>query len=109
MKPLPLLFPLAAVAMLLSAPRAPAQVAAGSEVYSTYCAVCHGDDGLSKTEEGQRKGARDLTKRKWQNSVTDARLTEAIAKGKGKMPAFGRKLSAEEIKALVAEVRRLAR
>lgn len=95
--------------LALAAALAPAaRAGTRSELYLAQCAVCHGDDGASKTEEGQKKGARDLTKKKWQDAVSDERLSGSIAKGRGKMPAFGSKLSADEIKALVAEVRQLA-
>ena len=78
-----------------------------SENFQTYCTPCHGDDGKAETEQGKKKGARDLTKKKWQASVKDDRLIESITKGRGKMPAFGKKLSEDEIKALVKDVRDL--
>jgi mono/diheme cytochrome c family protein len=71
--------------------------------------VCHGDDGTGQTEQGRKKGARDLTNARWQDKVDDARLTRSITKGHEKMPSFEKKLSADEIKALVAEVRTLAK
>jgi len=37
--------------------------------------------------------------------LTDAEITTTIANGKNKMPKFGQKLSADDIKALVAYVR----
>lgn len=86
----------------------PAAAAAASESYTTYCAVCHGDDGKAQTEEGKKKNARDLTSKKWQDSVDDARLQASITKGRGKMPKWGGKLSEDDIKALVKEVRSFA-
>lgn len=80
-----------------------------SENFETYCSVCHGDDGRGKTEMGKKKGARDLTSAKWQAGVDDARLAKSISKGRGNMPNFGPRLSAEEIDALVKEVRSLAK
>lgn len=99
----------ALTAVLLAA--APAAVAADarSENWQTYCSVCHGDDGKGQTEEGKKKGARDLTNAKWQDKVDDGRITRSVTKGHDKMPAFEKKLSADEIKALVAEVRTLAK
>ena len=96
----------AAAALLLSAGAVPAFAA--SENYQTYCAVCHGDDGKAQTEKGKEKGARDFTNKKWQSSVSDERLMGSISKGKGKMPSFKSKLSEDEIKALVKEVRSFA-
>ena len=97
-----------AFAALLAAPPVSA-AAARSENYETYCSVCHGDDGTGQTEQGRKKGARDLTNARWQDKADDARLTRSITKGHEKMPAFEKKLSADEIKALVAEVRTLAK
>ena len=56
--------------------------------------------------------AKDLTDPKVQASFTDAQAADAIKNGikedgKTKMKAFGDKLSADEIKALVAYVRTL--
>lgn len=99
----------ALTAVLLAA--APAAVAADarSENWQTYCSVCHGDDGKGQTEEGKKKGARDLTNAKWQDKVDDARMVKSVTKGHDKMPAFEKKLSADEIKALVAEARTLVK
>jgi cytochrome c oxidase cbb3-type subunit 3 len=80
-----------------------------SETFQTYCVACHGDDGKANTEEGKKKGARDLTNKKWQASVADERLQKSITKGRDKMPKFATKLTEDEIKALVNEVRSLAK
>lgn len=97
-----------ALAGLLASPPVSAATAR-SENFDTYCSVCHGDDGTAQTEQGRKKGARDLTNARWQDKVDDARLTRSITKGHEKMPSFEKKLSADEIKALVAEVRTLAK
>jgi cbb3-type cytochrome c oxidase subunit III len=98
---------LSCVALLV----APSAVAAEgrSENFQINCSVCHGDDGKGQTEEGRKKGARDFTNARWQAKVDDARLVRSITKGHEKMPSFEKKLSADEIKALVAEVRTLAK
>ena len=85
-----------------------ARAAERSETFQTYCVVCHGDDGTGNTEEGKKKGARDFTNAKWQATVDDKRLIKSITKGHDKMPAFEKKLSEDEIKTLVKEVRSLA-
>jgi cytochrome c6 len=94
--------------VLLAAPPVPA-AEGRSENFQTYCSVCHGDDGKGQTVEGKKKGARDFTNARWQDKVDDARLVRSITKGREKMPSFEKKLSADEIKALVAEVRTLAK
>ena len=80
-----------------------------SENFQMFCSVCHGDNGKGQTEEGRKKKARDLTNAKWQDTIDDARIVRSITKGHEKMPSFEKKLSADEIKALVAEVRSLAK
>jgi cytochrome c6 len=77
--------------------------------YNAKCANCHGRDGRSKTARGRRTHARDLTDANWQNDVNDERLFNSIHNGRGKMPAFKKSLSENEIEALVAFVRRLRR
>ena len=95
---------------LLFAP-APALQADGprSENWQTHCSVCHGDDGKGQTEEGKKKKARNLTNAKWQDTIDDARIVKSITKGHDDMPAFSKKLTEAEIKALAAEVRSLAK
>lgn len=102
---------LSALAAVLAAFAArPLAAAEGrSENFLTYCSVCHGEDGKGQTEEGKKKGARDLTNARWQDKVDDGRLIRSVTKGHDKMPSFEKKLSADEIKALVAEVRTLAK
>ena len=80
-----------------------------SENFQTHCSVCHGDNGKGQTEEGRKKKARDLTNAKWQDTIDDARIVRSITKGHDEMPAFGKKLTEPEIKALAAEVRSLAK
>jgi cbb3-type cytochrome c oxidase subunit III len=80
-----------------------------SENFQTHCSVCHGDDGKGQTEEGRKKKARNLTNAKWQDTIDDARIIRSITKGHDQMPAFGKKLTEAEIRALAAEVRSLAK
>ena len=87
-----------------SAPKAPAP-----RTSRRTASVCHGDDGKGQTEEGRKKKARDLTNAKWQDTIDDARIVRSITKGHDEMPAFGKKLTEPEIKALAAEVRSLAK
>ncbi len=75
--------------------------------FDSKCASCHGKDGRAKSLHGKHVHARDLTDASWQNEVSDERLFNSINKGKGKMPAFGKKLSEDQIDALVRYVRQL--
>lgn len=87
-----------------SAPRGGRDAAA---IYAKSCATCHGKDGRAKTFKAKFNRARNLTDATWQADVSDERLYNSISNGRGKMPAFGKKLSEEEINDLVAYVRRL--
>jgi len=84
---------------------APVQSAATS--YAKYCVSCHGRDGKSKTSKGRRNHARNLTETDWQGAVSDERVFNSIANGRGKMPAFSKKMSDAEIDAVVSYVRAL--
>jgi mono/diheme cytochrome c family protein len=78
-----------------------------AELYVKQCASCHGKDGRAKTLKGKLKHARNLKDAQWQDKVSDERLFNSINNGKGKMPAYGKKLSQQEIEALVGYVRAL--
>jgi mono/diheme cytochrome c family protein len=97
-------------AVLLAVPVLPAaaEEPKRSAVWESNCMVCHGADGRAETEEGRKKKARNLADARWQASVSDDRLLRSIRRGHEEMPAFGRKLSEEQTKALLAEVRSLA-
>jgi len=81
---------------------------AGSD-YKKECATCHGSDGRARSLHGRHEHARDLTDAKWQEDVTDERLFNSISNGRNKMPAFKKKLSEDQINALVTYVRGLKR
>jgi mono/diheme cytochrome c family protein len=74
-------------------------------LYKSKCAACHGADGTG-TPMGKKIGVRDLTSADVQK-MSDAELTDIITNGKGKMPAFGKSLKAEDIQGLVAYIRAL--
>jgi len=77
-------------------------------VYKSKCAMCHAIDGSGDTPAGKKFGARDFRSSEVQNQ-TDAQLIEISTKGKNKMPGFGKTLSAEQIKQLVAYIRELGK
>lgn len=76
-------------------------------LYKSYCATCHGNDGRAKTVKGRLKHTRDITDAQWQDNVSDERIFNSIANGRGKMPAFSKKLSEAEMNSLVTYVRQL--
>jgi cbb3-type cytochrome c oxidase subunit III len=76
-------------------------------LFEKHCDTCHGKDGQAKTFKAKFNHARNLTDAQWQAEVSDERLFNSITNGKGKMPAWGKKLSEAQINALVAYVRKL--
>jgi cbb3-type cytochrome c oxidase subunit III len=77
-----------------------------AEMFNDRCARCHGEDGRGRTVIGRMVGAPDFTKEGWWDGEKDERrFVRSIAEGRGEMPAFGKKLSRPEIRALAAYVR----
>jgi len=97
-----IIFATALTTVLLFPPPAHAQ---GADIFKSKCAMCHGADGTGSAI-GKKMGVQDLTSPEVQKQ-TDAQLTATISNGKDKMPEFGDKLTAEEIKSVVAYIRTL--
>lgn len=77
-------------------------------IFEGKCATCHGKDGRAKTLKAKFNKARDLTDAAWQAEVSDERIYNSIANGRGrKMPAFAKKLSRVELEELAVYVRGL--
>ena len=74
--------------------------------FKTKCAVCHGADGKGETMMGKKLGAQNLGSPEVQKQ-TDSQLAAIVTKGQNKMPAYGEKISADEINALVKYIRSL--
>ncbi|HSP13610.1 MAG TPA: cytochrome c [Thermoanaerobaculia bacterium] len=91
---------LAAVPALYAAPN-------GLDLYKARCAMCHGATGQADTPMAKKLGVKNLSSPDVQKQ-TDAQLTQTITKGKGKMPPFGTKLDADDVKALVGQIRTFA-
>jgi mono/diheme cytochrome c family protein len=91
------------------------RAASAPENYETHCASCHGKDGKGETKAGRKAQVKDLTDKAYQAKFDDAAAFKAIKdgmkddKGKEKMKPYGDKLTDEEIKALIAYVRGLAK
>jgi cbb3-type cytochrome c oxidase subunit III len=75
-------------------------------LFKQKCVKCHGQDGAGNNY-GQVVGATNLTDPDWQQRVDDKRLVNSIKHGRGQMPAFGEKLTEEQITSLVLYVRTL--
>lgn len=80
----------------------------GPTLFKTKCAMCHGADGKGETPMGKKLNVRDLGSPEVQKQ-TDAELTTIISKGKGKMPPFEGKLTAEQIGQVLAHIRELGK
>ena len=96
---------LKSVLLILVVALAPIAFAAdGAATYKAKCASCHGVDGKGQSPMGKKMNLRDLGSPEVQKQ-TDKELYDWTADGKGKMPAYKDKLSADDIKALVAYMR----
>ena len=85
----------------------PAQAQTGGDaLYKSKCAGCHGADGKGQTAVGKADNIRDLGSADVQAQSDDA-IAGIISGGKGKMPAYGKSLKADQIKDLVTYIRTL--
>lgn len=82
----------------------PLFAADGAALYKANCNTCHGPTGAGDTPAGKMMKAKPLGSPEVQK-LTDAEINASVTNGKGKMPPFGKKLSADDIKALVTYVR----
>lgn len=78
----------------------------GAAIYKTKCQRCHGEDGMSHTFEGKMTSAAQFSNPEIVK-MPDADLTAVIKGGKKKMPAFGKKLSDDQIASVLAYVHTL--
>lgn len=91
---------LAAISFLNAPARADNTAAA---TFKAKCAMCHGPDGKGETATGKTMKVKDFSSAEVQK-MSDEDLTEAISKGKGKMPAY-KTLTPDQVKDLVAYIR----
>jgi cytochrome c6 len=72
-------------------------------LYVQNCARCHGSNGKGQTVLGKRLEADDLTA----STASTAKITRVITSGRGKMPAFRKKLTSAQIESLAGYVHSL--
>ena len=82
-----------------------------AENWENHCAKCHGADGRGQTKVGKKMKAKDYTDPAVQAAMTDEEIYKATAEGvtvdgKERMKGYKDELSAEEIKELVAYIRK---
>jgi mono/diheme cytochrome c family protein len=95
-----------AAIFLAAAVAIPALAQSGADAYKSKCLMCHGVDGLGATPAGKAMKAASF-KDPSVISTPDAALIAIIKSGKNKMPAYGDKLTGDQIKSLVAYIRTL--
>ena len=81
---------------------------AGETLFKSKCMMCHGPDGKGEVPMGKKLNVPSLVSSDVQKQ-SDAQLTDAVTKGKNKMPAYDGKLTKEQIGQLVAYVRELGK
>ena len=75
-------------------------------LYKSKCQVCHGPDGKGDTPAGKKVGVKDFHSPEVAK-MPDTELFEITRKGKDKMPSYDKKLTDDQIKALVKYIRSL--
>ena len=97
---------------LLAAGAVAAHAADAKELWDKNCKKCHGPDGAGKTVMGKKLGVKDYTSAKVQEDLKDEEMAKAIKEGVKKdgetrMKGFSDALSDDEVKSLVAYIRKL--
>lgn len=80
----------------------------GQTLYQDNCRKCHGTDGTARTARGYLYFAQDLTRPAWQARHSDDDIFRLISDGPGgwsAMPAYRKRLTDAERRALVQTVR----
>src|SRR5574342_633182 len=103
---------LIAVCLLASGAFAAPPIAAQDDVkqvYTSKCAVCHGEDGAGKTAKGKKLKIKDVRSPEVQK-LTPAQWADAVLKGSGQdMDAFEKELGADMCKKLADYMRELSK
>ena len=89
------------------APAFAGDLAKGKKIYTDKCLKCHGEKGRG---DGPRaydlsKKPADYTDKEKMSRFTDADLRKVVKEGKKPMPAFGKKLSDEDIDGVITYIR----
>jgi mono/diheme cytochrome c family protein len=98
-----------ALAAVVALP-APAAAEDAAKIFAKSCAPCHGKAG-EPSAVFARQGVRNFADAAWQKAATDAQIEKSIREGKKgtMMASFEKQFSAEEIKGLVAYIRKLGK
>lgn len=74
-------------------------------LYKAKCQICHGPDGKGSAA-GQKLGVKDFHSPEVAK-MTDEELLEVTKKGKAKMPGYDKKLTDDQLKALIKYIHSL--
>jgi mono/diheme cytochrome c family protein len=79
-----------------------------AKIFAKTCALCHGPEG-QPAESFAKLGVRSFKDKEWQKAATDVQIDKSIREGKKGtlMASFEKQFTAEEIKSLVAHIRKL--
>jgi cytochrome c553 len=96
---------------LLAAGAVAVHAADAKELWEKNCKKCHGPDGKGGMAMGKKLGVKDYTSPKVQDAMKDEEMTKAVKEGvkkegETKMKSFADALSDDEIKSLVAYIRK---
>jgi len=74
----------------------------GEALYNKKCAMCHGKDGMAKK---MAQGSRNFTDPEFQKTMGVDDIVKLATEGKGKMPKYAEKLSAEQLKMIAEHIK----
>ena len=102
-------FAAAAVGLALLAAPAATFATDAEQLFTKSCAPCHGKAG-QPSPVFAKQGVKDFTDAAWQKATTDAQIEKVIREGKKgtMMASFEKQLAPQDVKALVAYIRKLA-
>jgi mono/diheme cytochrome c family protein len=92
------------VLIAILAASATAALAQGADTYKAKCQMCHGADGAASSPAGKAMGTPPVSAFA---KASEADLIAIAKNGKGKMPAYGGKLTDPQIKEAVDYLRSL--
>ncbi len=96
----PLLLAVAAAVWACGAGSPHPSTLSDAELYSRYCARCHGEDGRGDRRSVGLNPALDLTRSELGRRRARPQIYQRIAFGYGPMPGFSRKLDPKDIERL---------